>query len=52
VRRGDIYGCQLTVEFIARLRGEVRFPTIDALVAQIHQDVAQAQQLLEQMAIG
>ena len=51
VRQGDIYGCQLTVEFIARLRGEVRFPNLEALVAQIHQDMVAAQRLLAQAAI-
>ncbi len=46
VQNGDIYGRQLTVEFIARLRGEVRFAGLDALVQQIHQDIAQAQEVL------
>ncbi len=46
IQQGDIYGRQLTVEFIAQLRGEVRFSGLDALVAQIHQDIAQAQELL------
>jgi len=46
VQNGDIYGRTLTVEFIARLRGEVRFSGLDALVQQIHQDIAEAQVIL------
>ncbi len=42
----DLYGHVLTVEFVARLRGEQRFAGLDALVAQIHQDVEQARALL------
>jgi len=36
---GDLYGRRLDVEFLKRLRGERRFPTIDDLVAQMAQDV-------------
>lgn len=39
---GDLYGRQLPVAFIARIRGEVKFDGIDALVAQIGRDVADA----------
>ncbi len=46
VQNGDIYGRQLTVEFITRLRGEVRFNGLDALVQQIQQDIVQAQEVL------
>jgi riboflavin kinase/FMN adenylyltransferase len=42
----DLYGQQLQVEFIARLRDEVWFPDLDALVAQMHLDAAQARQIL------
>lgn len=34
----DIYGCDLVVEFVARLRDERRFEDIDDLVAQIGRD--------------
>jgi riboflavin kinase/FMN adenylyltransferase len=37
----DIYGAELTVELVARIRGEQRFAGLDALVAQIRADVAQ-----------
>ncbi len=42
----DLYGRRLTVEFVARLRGEQRFANLTELVAQIHADIAQARQLL------
>ena len=38
----NLYGQLLTVEFIARLRGEKRFDGLDALSAQIQHDIAQA----------
>jgi riboflavin kinase/FMN adenylyltransferase len=38
--QGDLYGRQLTVEFVSRLRGEKRFGSADALVEQMHADVA------------
>ncbi|HET6447593.1 MAG TPA: bifunctional riboflavin kinase/FAD synthetase [Conexibacter sp.] len=39
---GDIYGKQLTIEFLARLRGERRFDSAAALVEQMHHDVEDA----------
>jgi len=42
----DIYGRTLRVEFVHRLREERRFPGVDALKAQIAQDVLQARRLL------
>jgi len=42
----DIYGRRLRVEFVHRLREERRFPGIEALKAQITQDVMQARRLL------
>jgi riboflavin kinase / FMN adenylyltransferase len=43
---GDLYGKNLHVDFIARLRDERNFPNLDALVEQIHQDAAQARKIL------
>lgn len=43
---GDLYGRVLTLEFLARLRPEMKFSGVDALVAQIRQDVAAARQKL------
>jgi riboflavin kinase/FMN adenylyltransferase len=42
----DLYGQTLTVEFVARLRGEQKFSGFAELVAQIHADIAQARALL------
>jgi riboflavin kinase / FMN adenylyltransferase len=39
---GDLYGRQLTLEFVARLRGERRFASAEALIEQMHADVAAA----------
>jgi riboflavin kinase / FMN adenylyltransferase len=36
---GDLYGQPLRVDFRKRLRGERRFPSVDALVEQMHRDV-------------
>ena len=42
---GDLYGSQLTLEFLARLRGERRFDSAQALVEQMHLDVEQTRQI-------
>jgi riboflavin kinase/FMN adenylyltransferase len=44
--QGDLYGRELAVELVARLRDEVRFASLDALVTQIRLDAAQARTLL------
>ena len=43
---GDLYGKNLHVDFIARLRDEKWFPNPDELVVQMHQDAAEARQML------
>jgi riboflavin kinase/FMN adenylyltransferase len=43
---GDLYGRTLTVEFIARLRGEQRFTGIETLITQMGRDVERARELL------
>ena len=42
----DLYDKRITIDFIARLRGEQRFAGIDALKSQIAIDVQQAHQIL------
>jgi riboflavin kinase / FMN adenylyltransferase len=42
----DLYGRRLKLDFIARLRGERRFDSVDALVAQMHEDVGRTRALL------
>jgi riboflavin kinase/FMN adenylyltransferase len=39
---GDLYGRELRLAFLARLRGERRFDTVEALVEQMHRDVGDA----------
>ena len=41
----DLYGETVAVDFVARLRGEERFASLEALVRQIHADIAQARAL-------
>lgn len=36
---GDLYGKNVQVDFLERLRGVASFPSVEALVAQIHRDV-------------
>jgi riboflavin kinase/FMN adenylyltransferase len=41
-REVDLYGHVLRVDFLQRLRGERRFPSIEALVEQMHRDADEA----------
>ncbi|PZG19267.1 bifunctional riboflavin kinase/FAD synthetase [Micromonospora craterilacus] len=43
---GDLYGERLALDFVAHLRGQVRFDSIEPLVAQITEDVAQTRRAL------
>lgn len=43
---GDLYGREIEVEFVARLREERKFENLDAMVRQMHQDAADARQAL------
>ncbi len=42
---GDLYGRELSVSFVERLRDERRFGSVDELVAQIGRDVEIARRL-------
>jgi riboflavin kinase/FMN adenylyltransferase len=42
---GDLYGQVLELRFLARLRGERRFESAEALVAQMHADVARTREI-------
>lgn len=44
---GDIYGQQLTVQFVQRVRGEVKFASLDALKEQLAQDKAACLECLQ-----
>jgi riboflavin kinase/FMN adenylyltransferase len=43
---GDLYGREIAVEFVAKLRAEVRFDSLHALTAQMHTDAAEARRIL------
>lgn len=43
---GDLYGRHLQIEFVEKLRDEVRFDSLDALVLQMRIDDAQARAIL------
>jgi riboflavin kinase / FMN adenylyltransferase len=43
----DLYDEQARVRFVSQLRGQARFESVDELVAQIADDVAQARKVLE-----
>lgn len=42
---GDLYGQELCLEFLARLRGERRFPSVQALVDQMDRDVQRTREI-------
>ena len=42
----DIYGLPLRLEFVERLREERKFPSVDALVAQIKSDIESSRKIL------
>jgi riboflavin kinase/FMN adenylyltransferase len=46
---GDLYGREIEVEFVAKLRDEVKFDSLDALMVQMKLDAAQARDLLSKV---
>jgi riboflavin kinase/FMN adenylyltransferase len=50
--QGDLYGRAIEVEFIAKLRDEVKFDSVDLLQAQMKVDAAQARDLLSKVDSG
>jgi riboflavin kinase/FMN adenylyltransferase len=42
----DLYGASLGIEFVERLRGQERYDSVDALVAQMEQDVARTREVI------
>ena len=46
---GDLYGQTLRLDFIARLRPELKFTDVEALRAQIEQDVEAARRILNEL---
>jgi riboflavin kinase/FMN adenylyltransferase len=49
---GDLYGKELRVEFIERLRPEVRFESGEALIAQMRADVDRTRHVIEELGLG
>jgi riboflavin kinase / FMN adenylyltransferase len=43
---GDLYGREIAVECVQYLRPELKFESLEVMVAQIHRDAAQARRLL------
>jgi riboflavin kinase / FMN adenylyltransferase len=46
---GDLYGREIEVEFVAKLRDEVKFDSLDALTMQMRVDAAQAREVLSKV---
>jgi riboflavin kinase/FMN adenylyltransferase len=44
---GSLYGHEIEVQFVRKLRDEQKFDSVDLLVAQMHRDAAEARHLLE-----
>ena len=42
----DLYGRRIEVQFVERLRGEIKFPSVEALAQQIARDAAAARRVL------
>jgi riboflavin kinase / FMN adenylyltransferase len=49
---GDLYGREMEVEFIERIRDEVKFDSIPALVAEMERDKQRAREILASWALG
>jgi riboflavin kinase / FMN adenylyltransferase len=49
---GDLYGRLIEVEFIAKLRDEVKFDSLDSMIVQMKIDAAQAREILSKVASG
>ena len=49
---GDLYGRPIEVEFVAKLRDEVKFDSLDAMKVQMQVDASQARDLLSKVDCG
>jgi riboflavin kinase/FMN adenylyltransferase len=50
--QGDLYGRPIEVEFIAKLRDELKFDSVDLMQVQMQVDAAQARDLLSKVDSG
>jgi riboflavin kinase/FMN adenylyltransferase len=48
----ELYGVPVEVSFVARIRGMLRFDSVEELVARMHDDVARTRDLLDPTAAG
>jgi riboflavin kinase/FMN adenylyltransferase len=46
---GDLYGQQLRIAFLERMRGEKRFDSVDELVEQMQRDLVEAQKIADRL---
>jgi len=46
---GDLYGRLIEVEFIAKLRDEFKFDSLESMVVQMKADAAQAREILSKV---
>jgi riboflavin kinase/FMN adenylyltransferase len=49
---GDLYGRSIEVEFVAKLRDEVRFDSLESMMVQMRADAAEARELLSKVDCG
>jgi riboflavin kinase / FMN adenylyltransferase len=49
---GDLYGRAIEVEFVAKLRDEVKFDSLDAMTVQMQIDAARAREVLSKVDCG
>jgi riboflavin kinase/FMN adenylyltransferase len=45
----DFYGQRVSLDFVTRLRGQEKYDTLEALIEQMHLDVAETRKLLDQV---
>jgi len=43
----DLYGCEVKLEFVERLRGEQKFASVESLLGQIHADIERSKEILK-----
>lgn len=48
----DLYGCEMEVDFVARLREERKFPSLDALKIEMARDIERARAALADRSFG
>jgi riboflavin kinase / FMN adenylyltransferase len=49
---GDLYGREIEVEFVAKLRDEVKFDSLDSMMVQMRIDAAIAREVLSKVTCG